>query len=99
LLFPTVREGFGLAAVEAMACGLPVVATNSSALPEIVTHEKGGFLCKLGDIDAFATAIQILADSSLLREQWGLFNRVEVEGKFKLKTMIDNYQMLFDKML
>ena len=99
LLFPTVREGHSIAVLEAMASGLPVVASNVASLPEQITHGQGGFLCKLGDIDAFATAIQILADSSLLREQWGLCNRVEVEGKFKLKTMIDNYQMLFDKML
>ena len=99
LLFPTVREGHSIAVLEAMASGLPVVASNVASLPEQITHGQGGFLCKLGDIDAFATAIQILADSSLLREQWGLFNRVEVEGKFKLKTMIDNYQTLFDKML
>ena len=99
LLFPTVREGHSIAVLEAMASGLPVVASNVASLPEQIIHGQGGFLCTLGDIDAFATAIQILADSSLLREQWGLFNRVEVEGKFKLKTMIDNYQTLFDKML
>jgi glycosyltransferase involved in cell wall biosynthesis len=97
LLFPTVREGFGLAAAEAMACGLPVVATNSSALPEIVTHEKGGILCPLDNVDAFAEAIQLLADNASLRLQWGQFNRSEVEQRFRLETTIAAYKTLFDE--
>lgn len=95
LLFPTVREGFGLAAVEAMACGLPVVATDSSALPEVVTHGQGGLLCPLGDVDAFANAVQTLADNLQLRQQMGEFNRTSVEEKFTLARMISKYHHLF----
>lgn len=96
LLFPTVREGFGLAAVEAMACGLPVVATDGSALPEVVTHGQGGFLCPLGDVDAFADAIQALAEDRVLRQQMGAFNRAEVEQRFTLGGMVGAYRALFD---
>ena len=95
LLFPTVREGFGLAAVEAMACGLPVVATNSSALPEVVIHNQGGFLCPLGDVEAFANAVQTLADNPQLRQQMGRFNRTRVEEYFTLGQMISKYHNLF----
>jgi len=98
LLFPTVREGFGLAAAEAMACGLPVVATNSSALPEVITHDKGGFLCPLGDIQAFARSIQILADDPILRREMGEFNRAEIESKFTLERMMKNYSDFFGKL-
>ena len=97
LLFPTVREGFGLAAVEAMACGLPVVATDGSALPEVVTHGQGGFLCPLGDVDAFANAIQILAEDRELRQQMGAFNRAEVEQRFTLGRMVGAYNSLFER--
>ena len=99
LLFPTVREGFGLAAVEAMACGLPVVATNGSALPEVVTDGQGGFLCPLGDVEAFAHAVQALADDALLRQQWGQFNRVEVEQRFTLPRMVAEYRAVFDSLI
>lgn len=95
LLFPTVREGFGLAAVEAMACGLPVVATNGSALPEVVTDGMGGLLCSLGSVSSFVEAIQALAESAVLRKQMGEFNRSEVEYRFNLEKMIKNYRDLF----
>ena len=99
LLFPTVREGFGLAAVEAMACGLPVVATNSSALPEVVTHNHGGFLCPLGDVEAFANAVQTLADNPQLRQQMGEFNRQRVENRFTLQRMAVEYGAVFDSLI
>ena len=96
LLFPTVREGFGLAAVEAMACGLPVVATNSSSLPEIISNKEGGFLCELGDIGLFSEAIQTLAENTCLRKEYGDFNRNKIEILFTLNNMINEYRKLFD---
>lgn len=99
LLFPTVREGFGLAAVEAMACGLPVVATDSSALPEVVTNGQGGFLCPLGDVDAFVQAVQALADDAGLRQSMGAFNRAEVEARFTLARMVTEYAAVFDNLI
>jgi glycosyltransferase involved in cell wall biosynthesis len=97
LLFPTVREGFGLAALEAMACGLPVVATDGSALPEVVTHGQGGLLCPLGDVDAFVAAIQALAEDNVLRSSMGEFNRVAVEQRFTLPHMVKHYHKLFSE--
>ena len=97
LLFPTMREGFGLAALEAMACGLPVVATNGSALPELVKQHTGGILCPLGDTNSFANAIQTLANDMSLRQQMGQFNRAEVEQRFRLATTLAAYQALFDE--
>ena len=97
LLFPTVREGFGLAAVEAMACGLPVVATNSSALPELITHGEGGELCPLEDVTAFVAAIQTVAEDTQLRQQMGEFNRIVVEQRFTLNKMLARYTQLFSE--
>ena len=95
LLFPTVREGFGLAAAEAMACGLPVVATDCSSLPELVINGKGGFLCKLGDVDKFAECINKLADSPELRYEMGKFNRNRAKQKFTVQQMVRKYMTLF----
>jgi len=99
LLFPTVREGFGLAAAEAMACGLPVVASNCSSLPEVVDHGKGGFLCAPGDVAEFADCINTLADSPNMRSEMGEYNRARVERDFTLARMISEYRILFSEIL
>ncbi len=99
LLFPTVREGFGLAAAEAMSCGLPVVATDCSSLPELIDNGKGGFLCPIGNVDAFAEKINFLAENPGLRREMGEYNRAKVENMFTLDRMVDQYQELFEDVL
>ncbi len=99
LLLPTVREGFGLSVAEAMACGLPVVASNCSSIPELVDHGKGGFLCPIGDVDAFAEKINLLADSPRLRHEMGEYNRAKVEKMFTLERMVNEYKDLFEEVL
>lgn len=97
LLMPTVREGFGLVVAEAMACGLPVVATNCTALPELIDHGKGGYLCKIGDTSDFAEKINILAKSPSLRHIMGEYNRSKIESHFTLKRMVAEYHTLFEE--
>jgi glycosyltransferase involved in cell wall biosynthesis len=99
LLMPTVREGLSLAVLEAMACGLPVVASDCSSLPEQIDNRKGGFLCPVGDVDAFAAKINLLADSPRRRKEMGQYNRSKVERLFALEGMVKKYQRLFEKIL
>jgi len=99
LLSPAVREGFGLAVAEAMACGLPVVASNCSAIPELIDHEKGGFLCDVGDVSAFAERINQLSESKELRKEMGEYNRKKIEKLFTIDKMVKNYAKIFDKYL
>ena len=99
LVSPTVREGFGLAIAEAMACGLPVVASNCSAVPELIDDGKGGFLCPVGDVKAFAERINLLAQAPELRHQMGEYNRAKVEKMFTVDRMISEYRELFESLL
>lgn len=99
LLFPTVREGLSLAALEAMACGLPLIASNCSSLPELIDHGQGGFLCSIGDIQDFADRINHLADDIQLRNHMGQYNRARIEEGFTLTKMISSYQELFEQVL
>jgi len=99
LIFPSVREGFGLVPAEAMACGLPVVATNCSSLPELIDNGKGGFLCPIGDVEAFAEKINFLAENPELRREMGEYNRAKVEKMFTLNRMVGEYQQLFEEVL
>lgn len=99
LLFPTAREGFGLAVAEAMACGLPVIATNCSSMPELIDDNKGGFLCDIGNVEMFAEKINLLAQSSALRQEMGEYNRCKVERYFTLDRMAREYKELFEEVL
>lgn len=65
-LLPSESESFGLAALEAMACGAPVVATDTGGLPEVVVHGEGGFLLPVGDVEAMSdAAVALLRDERL----------------------------------
>jgi glycosyltransferase involved in cell wall biosynthesis len=65
----------------------------------LIDHGKGGFLCPLGDVKAFASAINLLAGSPGLRREIGQYNRVRVEEKFTLRRMVAEYQALFEEVL
>ena len=68
LLMTSVNESFCLAALEAMACGIPVLATDVGGLPEVVTHGETGYLFPLGDHgSATRLAVNLLSDQTLLR--------------------------------
>jgi glycosyltransferase involved in cell wall biosynthesis len=99
LLMPTVREGFSLAVLEAMACGLPVIASRCSSLPEQIDDGKGGFLCPVGDVKAFAEKINLLAASPALRKEMGQYNRAKIEKEFPLDRMVKEYQQVFSEVL
>lgn len=99
LLAPSVREGFGLSIAEAMACGIPVVASNCSSIPELVDDGMGGFLCEIGDVQSFAEKLNLLASSRQLRQEMGEYNRAKVEKMFSLSRMVSKYQQLFSSIL
>src|SRR5206468_3705284 len=66
LLMPSELEAFGLAALEAMACGVPPVGTKAGGVPELITHGADGFIEGVGDLDAqSARAVELLTDDGL----------------------------------
>lgn len=99
LLLATVREGLPMAVLEAMSCGLPVVATRCSSLPELIDDDSNGYLCELGDVDDFAETINRLADSPAARKVAGQSNRARIEQDFTLDRMVTKYRTLFEQVL
>src|ERR1041384_2178777 len=68
-LLPSQTESFGLSALEAMACSVPVISTNAGGLPEINVNGESGFLSNVGDIDDMSkNGIYILANDDRLQQ-------------------------------
>ena len=78
--FPSQREGLGLAAVEAMAAGLSVVAADNRGTREYMINEETGFVCQNNDVASFADAIHKLQSDRRLRERIGEANKWKAEN-------------------
>jgi len=99
MLVPSEMESFGLAALEAMACEVPTVATSVGGVPEVIEHGRSGFLAPVGDVEAMAGyAIDILSDDRRLREM-GKAARWEAQTRFCSSKIIPEYERFYERVL
>jgi glycosyltransferase involved in cell wall biosynthesis len=91
LLFPSRSEGFGLVAVEAMACGLPVIATRGSSLVEVVSDNATGILCPQDDVSAFVSAVRKLSELPPRAAPLSLAGSDHAAKHFGVSKMVDAY--------
>jgi glycosyltransferase involved in cell wall biosynthesis len=93
-LFPSKREGLGMAALEAMASGLPLLAADSRGTKEYTIHSKTGFVYQANDYKGFAKGIKLLQNNANLREKMSGFNRKAVL-KFDIENITPQMEKIY----
>lgn len=98
-LIPSQSESFGLAALEAMACGLPVISSSVGGLPELINHNETGFIAEIGDVDRMAKyAVDLLGND----RKYKLFSknaRDRAVNKFDKSKIIPIYEEFYKRVL
>ncbi|MBW2310378.1 MAG: glycosyltransferase family 4 protein [Deltaproteobacteria bacterium] len=95
-VLPSLREGLGIAAIEAMSCGLPVVASNVGGLPEVVKDGHTGYLVPPKDSVALGNAISQLLENPKQMVKMGQMGRLRFEEIFSSSKMIKNLENLYE---
>ncbi len=98
-LLPSETESFGLAALEAMASGVPVVASAVGGLPEVIPEGEVGFLCPLGDVEAMAAAARRLLDDPPLHARLAAAARHLAETRYRVEPAVDRYVAVYRRVL
>ncbi len=98
-LIPSQSESFGLAALEAMSCGLPVVSSSIGGLPELVVHGETGYIAEIGDIDRMAKYVLDLLTNDTKYRYFSENSRKRAEDKFRIDSITDQYEQYYNKIL
>ena len=99
LLLPSEMEAFGLAALEAMACGVPPVATLTGGVSELITHGVDGYLAPVGDIAAEAGYVTALVTGDALYERVSRAARHSAETRYSTESIIPQYERYYEEVL
>jgi L-malate glycosyltransferase len=99
MLMPSEMESFGLAALEAMACSVPTIATRVGGVPELITHDHNGLLFEVGDIEAMsAAAIALLTDEARLATM-SRAARKTAQDHFCASRIIPLYEEYYERVI
>jgi len=94
-VIPSLEEGFGIPAAEAMGCEVPVVASDAGGLPEVVEHGVTGLVVPRGDATALAGAISTLLGDSALRRRMGLAGRARALRLFDWDRTAERFEEIY----
>ena len=97
-IIPSGNESFGLAALEAMACEVPVISSNVGGLPEVNIHGETGYLSEVGDVEDMAgNALKILTDENRLKTFRA--NALAKAKQFDIEFILPQYEAMYEKIV
>lgn len=97
-LIPSANESFGLSALEAMACEVPVISSNAGGLPEVNIHGQTGFISEIGDVEGMAKhAISILSDEAVLQQFRQ--NALARAKEFDIQQILPQYEAYYEEVV
>ncbi|MCW5960114.1 MAG: N-acetyl-alpha-D-glucosaminyl L-malate synthase BshA [Pyrinomonadaceae bacterium] len=98
-LLPSELESFGLAALEAQACEVPVVATRIGGIPEVVIENETGFLSEVGNVQKMSENVVTLLSDEKMRRDFGRKARESAISRYSTKSIIPHYIEFYKKIL
>jgi N-acetyl-alpha-D-glucosaminyl L-malate synthase BshA len=98
-LLPSELESFGLAALEAQACELPVIATRIGGIPEVINDGETGYLSEIGDIDKMAADTLRLLNDDDLRAKFGAKGRELAIQRYSIEKIVPQYVAYYEKIV
>jgi glycosyltransferase involved in cell wall biosynthesis len=98
-LIPSQSESFGLAALEAMSCGVPVVSSSVGGLPELVKHNESGFIAEIGDVERMAKYTLDLLTNDKKYEIFSQNARNRTLNNFDKSIVVPMYEQHYKKIL
>ena len=98
-LLPSESESFGLAALEAQACEVPVIASRIGGIPEVVTDKENGFLSDVGDTEKMSDDVLRLVNDADMRHEFGKKSRESAVSRYSATEIIPQYMRFYEKVL
>ena len=98
-LLPSETESFGLAALEAMSCGVPVIASRVAGIPEVVADGETGLLAPVGDVAGMAAHVARLASDGSTLSRFSRAARARVLAHFQPEPLIDRYEAIYRRLV
>ncbi len=98
-VIPSIEEGFGIPAAEAMGCEIPVIASDAGGLPEVVDNGTTGLVVKKADADELANAMRQLLDDESLRKDFGRAGREKALAEFDWLTTARSMEKVYESLL